>query len=129
MSSHEVEGEQVEIRWRKAESESVSIDLPKTAIASLEKVAQNKEMSVNALLKFYIGRGLRQDLSDLSANQLLDAVAEVLSDRLGSQADADAVMREIRQKSAQITAPSLTLTNGQGSDGLRPTEGHRAVHH
>jgi hypothetical protein len=78
-------------------------------------------MSVKALLKFYIGRGLRQDLSDLSANQLLDAVAEVLGERLGSQADADAVMREIRQKSAQIASPSLTLMNGQGSD--------RVVHH
>jgi hypothetical protein len=121
MSSHAVEGEQVEIRWRKAESESVSIDLPKTAIASLEKVAQNKDMSVKALLKFYIGRGLRQDLSDLSANQLLDAVAEVLSDRLGSQADADAVMREIRQKSAQIVMPAMK--------GVGSAAGDRSMHH
>jgi hypothetical protein len=116
MSSHDVEGEQVEIRWRKPESESVAIDLPKTAIASLEKVAQNKDMSVNALLKFYIGRGLRQDLSDLSANQLLDAVAEVLSERLGSQADADAVMREIRQKSAQIVMPAMTVASAVADD-------------
>ena len=119
MSSHDVEGEQVEIRWRKAESESVSIELPRTAIASLEKVAQNKDMSVKALLKFYIGQGLRQDLSDLSANHLLDAVAEVLSDRLGSQADA--VMREIHQKSAQIASPSIAQITIQ--------DGDRAVHH
>ena len=116
MSSHDVEGEQVEIRWHKPESESVAIELPKTAIASLEKVAQNKDMSVKALLKFYIGQGLRQDLSDLSANHLLDAVAEVLSDRLGSQADADAVMREIHQRSAQIASPSIAQMNIQGSD-------------
>ena len=121
MSSHDVDGEQVEIRWRKAESESVAIELPKTAIASLEKVAQNKDMSVNALLKFYIGRGLRQDLSDLSANQLLDAVAEVLNERLGSQADTDEVMRASRQRSGQIASPSIALMNGAGSD--------RALHH
>jgi hypothetical protein len=78
-----------------------------------------------ASLKFYIGRGLRQDLSDLSANQLLDAVAEVLNEQLGSQADADAVMREICQKSAQIVMPAMTVAG----DGLRPTGGHRAVHH
>ena len=95
MSSHDVEGEQVEIRWRKAESESVAIELPRTAIASLEKVAQNKDMSVKALLKFYIGRGLRQDLSDLSANQLLDAVAEVLGGHLGSAVETEQLMREI----------------------------------
>ena len=95
MSSHDVEGEQVEIRWRKAESESVAIDLPKTAIASLKKVAQNKDMSVKALLKFCIGRGLRQDLSDLSANHLLDAVAEVLGEHLGSAVETEQLMREI----------------------------------
>ena len=95
MSSHDVEGEQVEIRWRKAESKSVSIELPRTAIASLEKVAQNKDMSVKALLKFYIGQGLRQDLSDLSANQLLDAVAEVLGGHLGSAVETEQLMREI----------------------------------
>ena len=59
MSSHDVEGEQVEIWWRKPESKSVAIELPKTAIVSLEKVAQNKDVSVKASLKFYIGRGLR----------------------------------------------------------------------
>jgi hypothetical protein len=107
MSSHDVEGEPIEIRWRKAESESVSIDLPKTAIASLEKVAQNKDMSVKAFLKFYIGRGLRLDLSDLSANQFLDAGAEVLI--------------EIRQKSEQMGFPSIAQMNIQGGD--------RAVHH
>ncbi len=121
MSRHDIEGEQVEIRWRKPESEVVSIELPKSAIASLEKVAQNKEMSVNALLKFYIGRGLREDLRDISANQLLDAVAEVLGERLGSQADADAVMREIRQKSAQIVMPAMT--------GARAVEGDQTVHY
>ena len=95
MSSHDVEGEQVEIRWRKAESKSVAIELPRTAIASLKKVAQNKDMSVKALLKFYIGRGLRQDLSNLSANQLLDAVAQVLGERLCLQAETEQLMREI----------------------------------
>ena len=52
-------------------------------------------MSVKALLKFYIGRGLRQDLSDLSANQLLDAVAEVLGEHLGSAVETEQLMREI----------------------------------
>ena len=32
MSSHDVDGEQVEIRWRKPEQESVALELPKTAI-------------------------------------------------------------------------------------------------
>ena len=117
MSSHDVEGEQVEIRWRKAESESVAIELPKTAIASLEKVAQNKDMSVKALLKFYIGRGL----SDLSANQLLDAVAEVLGEHLGSAVETEQLMREICQKSAPIVMPAMM--------DARSVAGDRSAHH
>ena len=41
----------------------ISIGIPPETIEALEKVAQRKDLPLKALLKFYIGQGLRQDLS------------------------------------------------------------------
>ncbi|MEA5512054.1 hypothetical protein VB715_19970 [Crocosphaera sp. UHCC 0190] len=49
-------------------SESVSIAIPKDTLESLKKIADNQDMSLEALLKFYIGKGLRQDLAKLSSD-------------------------------------------------------------
>ena len=87
----------------------------------MEKVAQNKDMSVKALLKFYIGQGLQQDLSDLSANHLLDAVAVVLGEHLGSAVETEQLMREICQKSAPIVMPAMM--------DARSVVGDRSAHH
>jgi hypothetical protein len=76
MSQHEIDGEQVQIRWRPRETDTVTLKLPKSAIASLQKVAETKEMSVDALLKLYISQSLRRDLSDPSANQTMNAMVE-----------------------------------------------------
>jgi hypothetical protein len=65
MSLHEVDEALIGVNWRSRETESVPMNLPKTVIASLEKVAASRDMSIDALLKLYIGKGLRQDLSDL----------------------------------------------------------------
>ena len=46
--------------------DTVSLKLPKDTLESLQKVADSRDMSVEALLKFYIGHGLRQDLTELS---------------------------------------------------------------
>lgn len=43
----------------------VSLNIPTDTLASLTEVADNKDMSVEALLKLYIGQGLRQDISKL----------------------------------------------------------------
>ena len=76
MSLHEVDGELVGVNWRPRETESVPMNLPKTVIASLEKVAASRDMSIDALLKLYIGQSLRRDLSDLRVVQKIDTVVE-----------------------------------------------------
>ncbi len=43
-------------------SENVSISIPKDTLESLKTIAHHQDMSLEALLKFYIGKGLRQDL-------------------------------------------------------------------
>jgi hypothetical protein len=76
MSLHEVDGELVGVNWRPRETESVPMNLPKTVIASLEQVAASRDMSIDALLKLYIGQSLRQDLSNLRVSQQIDAAVE-----------------------------------------------------
>ncbi|NEQ68451.1 MAG: hypothetical protein F6K21_23710 [Symploca sp. SIO2D2] len=40
----------------------VSLNIPTDTLASLKKVAASRDMSCEALIKLYIGQGLRQDL-------------------------------------------------------------------
>jgi hypothetical protein len=44
-------------------TETVELSIPQDTLDNLKKIADEKEMSLEALLKFYIGQGLRQDLT------------------------------------------------------------------
>jgi hypothetical protein len=76
MSLHEVDGALVGVNWRSRETESVPMNLPKTVITSLEKVAASRDMSIDALLKLYIGQSLRQDLSNLRVSPPINTTVE-----------------------------------------------------
>lgn len=41
----------------------VALEIPTDVLASLERVAARRDMSVPALLRFYIGQSLREDTS------------------------------------------------------------------
>jgi hypothetical protein len=56
-------GEELELRVHPRESETILIQVPKETLESLRKVAAQRDMSLEALLKFYIGKCLRQDLN------------------------------------------------------------------
>ncbi len=72
------------LKLRERESEEISLKIPKDVLASLEKVAAKRGMSVHALLKFYIGQNLRQDLSKLFSDNVLERTEKVLSKHLKS---------------------------------------------
>lgn len=87
---------------RPRECEPVTLQLPKTVLTSLRTVIQRRSMSsVEALIRFYIGRGLRQDLSQLFSEKMtermMETTAKVLARHLGSDAEVEAVIQEIRQ--------------------------------
>jgi hypothetical protein len=87
---------------RPRESESVTLQLPKTVLISLRTVIEKRSMSsIDALIRFYIGRGLRQDLSQLFAEKtterMMETTAKVLARHLDSAAEVEAVIQEIRQ--------------------------------
>lgn len=66
--------EDLELRVRPRESETVSIRIPKDTLEALKKVAVQRDMPLEALLRFYVGKCLRQDLSQLFANQVTNNI-------------------------------------------------------
>jgi hypothetical protein len=56
-------------------------------------------MSVNALIKLYLGQGLRQDLSKLYADRVLEKTAQVLTRHIHSEDEVSAILREIQIES------------------------------
>ncbi len=86
----------LELSVRPRESEMVSIQIPKDTLESLKKVANQRDMSLEALLKFYIGKCLRQDLSQLFANQVLDSTAKVLARYHHSEDEVAKILQEIQ---------------------------------
>lgn len=76
--------------------EEVSLNIPTDTLASLQKVAASRDMSFEALLKLYIGQGLRQDLEKLFSNRLLEATERVLAKHIDSESEVFTILQEIR---------------------------------
>ena len=84
-----------ELRLRPRPSKTVSVEVPEDTVESLRKVAAGKDMSLQALIRFYLGQGLRTDLSRIYGDHLLDRTAQVLTRHLHSKEEVSAILREI----------------------------------
>lgn len=85
-------------RMRRQTTTDITLDLLDTVIESLEEVAAIKGMTTRALIRRYIGEGLREDLGDIMANRVKNATTQVLIERLESEDEVTAIMDEIRQR-------------------------------
>jgi len=85
-----------ELSLRPRPSTSVPLKMPTDTYESLERIAAARDMAVDALLKLYIGQGLRQDLAQRFADQVLDLTAQVLARHGQSPEQVAAILREIR---------------------------------
>ena len=90
--------EELEFKLRPRAKETVSLDLPKDALESLKKVAASRDMSLEALLRFYIGQGLRQDLTNIFANRVLEVTAKVLAEHIQSEEEISNIIQTIRSE-------------------------------
>jgi len=93
--------EEIKLQLRPRTAEIVSLNIPIDTLASLEKIAANRDMSVEALLKFYIGQGLREDLAKVFSERLLDKTAQVLARHLDSAEEISTIIREIQAETAR----------------------------
>lgn len=69
--------EKIAFKLKPRPSENVSISIPKDTLKSLEHIAKSKEMSLEALLKFYIGQGLRRELAQQFSDNFPESISEV----------------------------------------------------
>ncbi|MCX6029352.1 MAG: hypothetical protein NT169_08620 [Chloroflexi bacterium] len=85
-----------DLRIRPRATEMVFIQIPVDSLASLRKVAAARDMSDEALLKLYIGQGLRQDLARLFSDRVIATTAQVLARHIPSEDEVTAIIREIQ---------------------------------
>lgn len=85
-----------DLKIRSRDSKPVTIHIPTDTLASLEKIASGRDMSVEALLKLYIGQAMRQDLAKLSADRVLEKTEQVLKQHIQSEEEISAILKEIR---------------------------------
>jgi hypothetical protein len=71
------------LKFYPRETKTVSLKLSADTVDVLRKKAEEREMALEALLRFYIGQGLRQDLSKEEAKEL---ALKRLKSRKGSEA-------------------------------------------
>lgn len=85
-----------ELKIRPRPSTTVQLKVPTDTYEALERIAEGRDMSVDALLKLYIGQGLRQDIALRYADRVLDLTAQVLARHGQSPEQVEAILREIR---------------------------------
>ncbi len=88
--------DELKLHLRPRAVEVVSVKIPTDTLEALKKVAGARDMSYQALLKLYIGQGLRQDMAKLYAEQVLETTAQVLTRHIQSTEEVSAIMQEIR---------------------------------
>ncbi len=88
--------EELELNLRPRATETVSIKIPTNTLQSLKKVAASRDMSVEALLKFYIGQNLRQDLAKLFSDRVIESTAQVLARHIQSEDEIATIIQEIQ---------------------------------
>lgn len=87
-------------RPRPRPADPVTLSIPTDTLAMIRRVAATRDMSPEALLKFYIGHGLRQDATRLFSEHILETTAEVLARHIPSEEERSAILREIRGEAA-----------------------------
>ncbi len=74
----------------------ITLQVPEKAMRSLRRVAERRELPIEAVMKFYISRGLREDLADLFAGDVIEKTEQVLSKHLKSKKEVSDIIHEIK---------------------------------
>ncbi len=77
-------------------SEVVSIKIPIDTLENLKTIANSRNMSLESLIKFYIGKNLREEMAQNFANKLLDSTLKVLTKYIPSDSQREEIIQEIK---------------------------------
>ncbi len=84
------------LKYREQETVELKLDIPKKVLNSLERVAAKRNLPLEAVVKFYIGQGLRLDVVNLFSGNILEKTEEVLSRHIQSKEEVSEILREIK---------------------------------
>lgn len=84
------------LRLRPRQSQPITVHIPTDTLAVLKKIASGRDMSVEALLKLYIGKSMQQELAKLSADRVLEKTEQVLKQHIRSEETVSTILKEIR---------------------------------
>lgn len=92
--------EAYELKVKARSMQAVTLKIPVDVLETLSRIAEGRDMSIEALMKFYIGQGLRQDVAKRFGDRLLESTASVLARHLESEQEVNTILREIQLESA-----------------------------
>lgn len=78
----------------------VELTIPTEVYTTLSRLAAAREMDVEALIKLYVGNGIRQALSAQFAERILTSTAHVLARHMPPET-IDHILAEIRDDAAK----------------------------
>jgi hypothetical protein len=90
-----IKDEVFELQLSPRETEEVSLRIPGETLASIRRVAAKRGMSPEALLKLYVGQGLRQDLSREFGDRVMATAARVLTRHIKSEDEVSEIIRSV----------------------------------
>jgi hypothetical protein len=82
------------LKLRRRPSQPVTLNMPNEVVAALTAIAELKDMSVESLLRYYIGMEMRQDLSNLFSERLQTSLAGLLARPESSEEKAALISKE-----------------------------------
>jgi hypothetical protein len=77
-------------------TEVITLKIPVDTIVAIKKVAVSRHMPYEALIKYYIGQGLREDLAQLLYDRIFETIPEVLARHIASDDEVRAIIEEIQ---------------------------------
>jgi hypothetical protein len=76
--------------------EEFVVRMPLKAMRALERVAEYRGMSCQAVAREYLGRGIREDEGRMFNETVLRVTERVLAERLGSEEQAHEIVNAVR---------------------------------
>lgn len=77
-------------------SETVSIKIPLDTLEKLKEIANSRDISVESLIRFYIGKNLREEIREQFSNKLMKSTLKVLTKHIASESQREEIIQEIK---------------------------------
>ncbi|PSB17362.1 hypothetical protein C7B65_18990 [Phormidesmis priestleyi ULC007] len=88
--------ENLKLHLRPRVTKTVALQVPVDVLESLKRVADSRDMPLEVLLRLYIGQGLRQDLTEVFSERVLETMAQVLARHIQSEEEISTILQEIQ---------------------------------